>query len=247
MIKKAVPHFFTFSNLFCGCFATYFAFQHQFNLALFFVLLGVFFDFFDGFFARLLEVESPLGVQLDSMADLVTSGMAPGMVMHQLFLFSGVKKIDYTFFYNTDFHFTLSFAPIALVAFLIPMGTALRLARFNLIKEPLPYFRGLPAPASALFLMGIPVLAKHDFVHPFQSYLLNPIALSLICFISVFLMNMHWKMFNLKLKGGMDEMLFPVLLLIGATVLFLLFKVAALSGIILLYILLSSIKFVFKK
>ena len=72
-------------NLLAGCLAVYFAFTHQFNAALLFVLLGVFFDFFDGFFARILGVESELGVQLDSMADLITSGFAPVALMYQLF------------------------------------------------------------------------------------------------------------------------------------------------------------------
>ena len=97
MLKKAIPHLFTSMNLLCGCLATFFAFSHQFNAALMFVFLGVFFDFFDGFFARLLGVESALGVQLDSLADLITSGLAPGVLMYQLFVISGVKSVDYTF------------------------------------------------------------------------------------------------------------------------------------------------------
>ena len=88
MLKKSIPHLFTSLNLLCGCLATYFAFSHQFNAALLLVLAGVFFDFLM-VFARILKVESDLGVQLDSMADLITSGIAPGVLMYQLFVLSG--------------------------------------------------------------------------------------------------------------------------------------------------------------
>ena len=118
-------------NLLAGCLAVYFAFTHQFNAALLFVLLGVFFDFFDGFFARLLGVESELGVQLDSMADLITSGFAPGALLYQLFVLSGVKIIDYPLNISTDISMVFSFAPLALIGFSVTLGAAFRLARFN--------------------------------------------------------------------------------------------------------------------
>ena len=76
MIKQSVPHFFTSLNLLSGCFSIYFAYIFQFETAFVFILAGVFFDMWDGLLARLLGVESELGVQLDSMADMVTSGLA---------------------------------------------------------------------------------------------------------------------------------------------------------------------------
>ena len=135
MLKKAVPHLFTSMNLLCGCLATFFAFSHQFNAALMFVFLCVFFDFFDGFFARLLGVESALGVQLDSLADLITSGLAPGVLMYQLFVISGVKSVDYTFTLIPDFAFVFSIAPMAILGYSITVGAAFRLAKFNLITD----------------------------------------------------------------------------------------------------------------
>lgn len=246
MLKKAVPHLFTSMNLLCGCLATFFAFSHQFNAALMFVFFGVFFDFFDGFFASLLGVESALGEQLDSLADLITSGLAPGVLIYQLFVLSGVKSVDYTFTLIPDFDFVFSIAPMAILGYSITVGAAFRLAKFNLITDPLPYFKGLPAPANALMIMGLPLIFRHPYLLNFNDYLMNPVSLTVCCFISVFLMNTHWKMFTLKFSGGMKSLLFPVLLLMAATGLFLLFGLASLSGIIIIYILLSSIKYMFK-
>ena len=233
-------------NLLAGCLAVYFAFSHQFNAAFLFVLLGVFFDFFDGFFARLLDVQSELGVQLDSMADLITSGLAPGALMYQLFLLSGVKVVDYPLNISSDISMILSFAPLALIGFSITLGAAFRLARFNLLEESYPYFKGLPAPANAILIMGLPFVFQHPNLMVLKDYLMNPVSLMVCCFLSIFLMNIHWKMFSLKANEGMRSFLFPVLLIIGVTALFLLYGLVAISGAIILYIVLSSIKYIFR-
>ena len=246
MIKKIIPHFFTSLNLFAGCLAGYFAFSHQFNAALMFVFLGVFFDFFDGFFARLLKVESPLGVELDSLADLITSGLVPAIVMYQLFLLSGVKTIDFTFSIFHDFSVVFTLAPLAMIAFTITIGSAFRLARFNLIGESLPYFKGLPTPANALMIMGLPLLLRHPNLAEYKFAIMHPISLIFICVLSVFLMNIHWKMFSLKPTGNMGEMFFPILLLLGAIAMLIVFGLAALSGIVVLYMLLSTLKLLTK-
>ena len=83
-IKKHIPNLITLLNLFCGCIAVVFVSELNFEMAFYFVCLGIFFDFFDGFFARLFKVSSPLGLQLDSLADMVTSGVVPGFVMYCL-------------------------------------------------------------------------------------------------------------------------------------------------------------------
>ena len=246
MIKKSIPHVFTSMNFLAGCLAVYFAFNHQFNAALLFVLLGVFLDFFDGFFARILGVESELGVQLDSMADLITSGFAPGALMYQLFVLSGVKIIDYPINISSNISMVLSFAPMALLGFSVTLGAAFRLARFNLLEETYPYFKGLPAPANAIMIMGLPFVFQHPNLATFKDYLMNPVSLMICCFLSIFLMNIHWKMFSLKANEGMRSFLFPVLLIIGATALFLLYGLVAISGAIILYVVLSSIKYIFK-
>ena len=87
-MKKHLPNLFTFLNLFSGCIAVVAAVSNALEVAAIFVCLGIFFDFFDGFLARKLKVQSALGVQLDSLADMVTSGLVPGIVMFQLFILS---------------------------------------------------------------------------------------------------------------------------------------------------------------
>ena len=94
MIKKSVPHFFTSLNLLSGCFSIYFAYIFQFETALVFLITGVFFDVWDGLFARILGVESELGVQLDSMADMVTCGVVPGIILAQLFVMAGNRPFE---------------------------------------------------------------------------------------------------------------------------------------------------------
>ena len=98
-IKKNIPNFFTSLNFLCGCFATYLAFKNLFEAAFFMVFLGAFFDLFDGFFARLFKAESSFGLQFDSMADLITSGLVPGVVMYKLFLEIGIREIDFSFIF----------------------------------------------------------------------------------------------------------------------------------------------------
>ncbi len=94
-VKKHLPNLLTMLNLFCGCLAVMCAARNALEIAAFFVCLGIFFDFFDGFLARKLNVQSDLGVQLDSLADMVTSGLVPGIVMFQLFNLSEGGGMEY--------------------------------------------------------------------------------------------------------------------------------------------------------
>jgi CDP-diacylglycerol--serine O-phosphatidyltransferase len=247
MIRKSIPHIFTLLNLFCGCIAIYLTFSHFFQSALVVVMLGVFFDFFDGFFARLLKVESDLGVQLDSLADMVTSGFVPGAVMYQLFIVSGARNIDYAFQINES-SFVFTIAPLALIGFIIPLGAAFRLAKFNLISDKVPYFRGLPTPANALFIGALPLLINHPLMVNLKDYLLTPVGLSVVVLLSVYLMNTHWKMISLKGvdKSSLQEIIFLFVLLMIAVLMFLLLGLASFVGIIITYVILSLLKNVFR-
>ena len=110
------------------------AYKNLFEAAFLMVFLGAFFDLFDGFFARLLNAESQFGLQFDSMADLITSGIAPSMVMYKLFLEVGIREIDFSFFLlRNEFNFTI--APFALVSFVIALGAAIRLSKFNIDSD----------------------------------------------------------------------------------------------------------------
>ena len=96
LLKRSIPNLFTALNFLCGCFAAFLAYKNLFEAAFLLVFLGAFFDLFDGFFARLLKVESDFGLQFDSMADLVTSGLVPGIVMYNLFMEVGIRELNFT-------------------------------------------------------------------------------------------------------------------------------------------------------
>ncbi len=139
-IKRHIPNTITCCNLFSGCIACVMALQGDFLAAMFFIVAGAVFDFFDGMVARLLKVSSPLGVQMDSLADDVTFGLAPAAIV-----FSFMRGIDFPAF----------LAPVAeyipYYAFLIAVLSAVRLAKFNIDTRQKSTFIGLPTPANALF------------------------------------------------------------------------------------------------
>lgn len=143
-VKKHIPNAITCCNLFSGCVACVMALQGNFVLALWFIVLGAIFDFFDGMVARLLKVSSPLGVQMDSLADDITFGLAPAAVV-----FSFMRTLPLPAF----------LLPVADVfpyyAFLIAVFSAVRLAKFNIDTRQTTSFIGLPTPANALFWVSL--------------------------------------------------------------------------------------------
>lgn len=141
-MKKHIPNIITCCNLICGCIATYCAFYNGFNLAFLFILLGAFFDFFDGMTARALGVSGKLGVELDSLADCVTFGVAPSAMLFALF-----NHVPYPALMANDFFFRA----MPFTAFLIAAFSALRLANFNIDESQRHCFVGLPTPANAIF------------------------------------------------------------------------------------------------
>ena len=142
-MKKHFPNTLTCCNLISGCIATYWAFQSDYQLALLFVVIGAIFDFFDGFAARLLHVSSPIGKELDSLADDVTFGFAPSAVVYSM-ISSLTNEIPL-------FGQPLLGQLLPYVAFIMAAFSALRLAKFNLDERQTTTFIGLPTPANALF------------------------------------------------------------------------------------------------
>ena len=132
LLKKSIPNIFTSLNFLCGCFASYLAFKNLFEAAFLLVLFGTFFDLFDGFFARIFKVESDFGLQFDSMADLITSGMAPGIVMYNLFMETGVNEFNYTIYILKN-EFTFSLFWFVLIIFPIKI-IFLGIFNFNTFK-----------------------------------------------------------------------------------------------------------------
>lgn len=141
-MKKHIPNIITCCNLICGCIATYSAFHHGYQDAFIFILLGAFFDFFDGRIARALGVSGKLGLELDSLADCVTFGVAPSAMIFTLF-----NHVAYPSFMGNEFFFHV----MPFTAFLMAAFSAIRLAKFNLDERQHTEFIGMPTPANAIF------------------------------------------------------------------------------------------------
>jgi len=147
-MKKHIPNTITCCNLISGCIATWTAFQGDALWALGFIIIGAIFDFFDGMTARLLHVSSPIGKELDSLADDITFGFAPSAII---------------FNYLCTFHNHLTFLPF--LAFVMAAFSALRLAKFNLDERQALGFIGLPTPANALFWGALIVGLQEKGLH----------------------------------------------------------------------------------
>ncbi|MDA0757859.1 MAG: CDP-alcohol phosphatidyltransferase family protein [Bacteroidetes bacterium] len=218
-----IPNAFTLLNLFFGCIAVVYGINGDLKTLAFFVVLGLICDFFDGFFARLFKVDSKLGIQLDSLSDLVTFGMTSSVVMLNL--------IENSFFYNNSSHYLISLFPY--FAFIITLASSYRLAKFN-INSSNSEFIGLPTPANAILIVFIPVFFEQINK---MYYLENIIFLTSIIVISSYLLICDLKMFSLKLKNlkfKENRLVFAFIAL--SILLFLTFNMGAFTLIILLYI-----------
>ena len=222
-MKKHIPNFITCLNLFSGCIAILFAFRGNYEVAFIAIMLGALFDFLDGFAARLLNAYSATGKELDSLADVISFGMAPGAIV-----FSLLSKMS-------------SNEWVPYVAFLIPVFSALRLAKFNIDDRQTTSFLGLPVPANAIFWAGI--------VYSYTPFLNKNIGLLLILIcIFCYLLVSEIAMFSLKFKNitwknNQTQFLF----LTGCAIILAIFRLNAFSMLIVWYILLSIINNFFKK
>lgn len=224
-IKAQVPNTITLLNLLSGCIALVYATNANYEMALIWVCTGIFLDFFDGFFARLFNVSSPLGLQLDSLADMVTSGVVPGYVM----------------FMMMNENMNLPFEYFAYFGFLVTLGSCYRLANFNIDERQTDSFIGLPTPANALFIISLPLVLKYTDSLILLEILINPYVLLLICVFSAYILNAEIPLFSLKIKKKFSWASNKLQLsFLAVSVVFLaLFQYAAIPLIIILYVLLS--------
>ncbi|WP_375239977.1 CDP-alcohol phosphatidyltransferase family protein [Aurantibacter sp.] len=244
-IKKHIPNFITLLNLFCGSIAVIFAVNNSLILAAFFVFLGIFFDFFDGFFARKLNVSSEIGLQLDSLADMVTSGLVPGIVLFKLISLS----IDAPAFAdtNTDWNDMFQFSGfkasvLPLIGLFVTCASAYRLAKFNIDVEQQDFFKGLPTPANTLLIMSLPLIIEFQNNDLINSIILNQWFLIGLIVFSCYILTSNIKLFALKFKDySFKNNIIRYVFLILCVVLLIVLHFAAIPLIILLYILLSII------
>jgi CDP-diacylglycerol--serine O-phosphatidyltransferase len=228
-LKAFVPNFITLLNLLSGGIAVIFAVKGDLSTAALFVFFGIFFDFFDGFLARKLNVSSEMGLQLDSLADLVTSGLAPALVLVNLIELSILPSQDAKCF-------------LPYLGLLVLLCSAYRLAKFNISTEQSQFFIGLPTPANALLIMSLPLILDYQNSDSYNALILNPFFLVVVTLLSSFLLNAPVKLIALKFKTwNFSENASKYILIIFSLVGLILFKFAGIPLIIIFYIMLSLI------
>ncbi len=221
-MKKHIPNFITLLNLFCGSIAVIFAVNGNMLATALFVFLGIFFDFFDGLLARKLNVQSELGLQLDSLADMVTSGLVPGLVMFYLLELSNINTY------------------LPYLGLLITLASAYRLANFNIDENQSDSFIGLPTPANALLILSLPLIMEFQNNELMNAIILNKWFLIGITLLSCYLLNANIKLIALKFKNwSFKDNVARYLLVILSVVLLVIFQFAAIPLIILCYVIIS--------
>lgn len=225
IIIKAIPSVITSLNLVCGVIATIFAFKGEIEISAALIICASVFDFFDGLAARLLKAVSEFGKQLDSLADLISFGLAPAMILYNLFLLN-----------NPDGSF-LEYSAVLIVVF-----SALRLAKFNIDTEQAVEFKGLPTPASALLVISIAYYCfKND--NTLTEFFLNPYVLLSISILVSALMVAPIRLLSLKIKSlKIKEIFWQLILIIGAIFLLIIFNILGIGLAIILYLALSFLK-----
>ncbi|WP_139058955.1 CDP-alcohol phosphatidyltransferase family protein [Polaribacter vadi] len=233
-IKKHIPNLLTLGNLFCGTIAAIFAVESNFTGAALFVVIGILFDFLDGFVARLLKVSGDLGTQLDSLADMVTSGVVPGIVMFKL--------IQYDLFDSPN-SFEDSILDISLIGLILTLGACYRLAKFNLDTRQTDSFIGLPTPAMCLFVISLPLIQEYSEIEFVQNLISNNYFLIGVTLVLTYLMNAELPLFSLKFKDSSFKKNWIIyLFLVISLTLILLINYLSIPIIITLYIVLSIFK-----
>ncbi|MEI7500273.1 MAG: CDP-diacylglycerol--serine O-phosphatidyltransferase [Bacteroidota bacterium] len=236
-IKQHIPNILTSLNLLCGLISLTLTFEANYVYASIFIFIAAAFDFLDGNAARIFDAHSEFGKQLDSLADLVSFGVAPGIMIFQMILIHCAGSCNLL----ERMHITPYFA------LLIPICSALRLAKFNIDLRQEVNFIGLPTPANAIFFASIPLvisvqpnifsLIHLDFMEPFFS---NTRILTILAVFFSYLLISDFKIFSMKFKnlnwkGNQLRYIF----LITSMILFILFFLGAIPIIIFLYILMS--------
>lgn len=220
-----IPNLATIGNLIGGCLAIVLLYTDRPRLALFAMLSCLIFDFLDGFLARLLNAHHPWGKDLDSLADMVSFGVVPGLIAHKLASQSGPEWL-------------------AITSLIFPAMAAIRLARYNQDTESSDWFQGLPSPAAAAGVMGLLAIDAYDYFPLVNSLFTGQVSVLVFTYLFAFLMVTSWPHFHpkaIRKNGKLNrEML---LLLVSALVAIIFLKEAAITSIVVLYILLSLINY----
>lgn len=236
MIKRYIPNFLTCMNLLSGCIAIIAAFQDRLQLASLLIGMAALFDFMDGFSARLMKIPTGIGKELDSLADVVSFGVVPGIIVFHLF--NQYPLISQPLF--------IGYPLLSYISLLIPVLSAVRLAKFNLDERQTTSFIGLPTPALAIFVGSLPLILWQIGQAPeginqmivkiiYSPFFLLPmtIVLSLLLVAEIPLFALKLK--NLKWKDNKIRFIFLGI----ALLMFILLQFKAIPLIIVFYVLLS--------
>jgi CDP-diacylglycerol--serine O-phosphatidyltransferase len=235
-LKQHIPNAITCCNLFCGCLAILSAFENNLIQSAYLVGLAAIFDFFDGFAARLLRVTSAIGKDLDSLADMVTFGLVPGVVMYKLLLI-GITNHNAT-------HQTMIPIEFAISAFSITIFSAIRLAKFNNDTRQTSSFIGVPTPAVAIFICSLPLITDQAII----TQLFNPFLLIGLSILFSFLLISELPLFALKFKSfGWKGNRVKYIFLSLSVLLIALLNYSGIAAIIILYIITSIITHLYSK
>ena len=240
MIKQ-IPNIITSLNLLCGCVAIMFAVSGDLVSASFFAFAGIFLDFFDGLAARVLNAQSQVGLQLDSLADVVTSGVLPGIVMVQLLseALTG-NSLEITAIFSTTSNNTSIESYLPFIGLLIAVASGYRLAKFNVDTRQTTSFIGLPVPANTLLILSLPLILSFQASQQMSDVILAPWFLIVLTLVSCVLLNAEIPLFGLKFKTwNFKDNAVRYLFLIASILLLVVLKFIAIPIIIFLYILVS--------
>jgi len=240
MIKQ-IPNIITSLNLLCGCVAIMFAVSGDLVSASFFAFAGIFLDFFDGLAARVLNAQSQVGLQLDSLADVVTSGVLPGIVMVQLLseALTGTS-LDISAIFSSTSNNTSIESYLPFIGLLIAVASGYRLAKFNVDIRQTTSFIGLPVPANTLLILSLPLIISFQASQQITEVILTPWFLIIITLVSCVLLNAEIPLFGLKFKTwNFKDNAVRYLFLISSILLLVVLKFIAIPIIIFLYILVS--------
>ncbi|SEI76452.1 CDP-diacylglycerol---serine O-phosphatidyltransferase [Dyadobacter koreensis] len=224
MLLRHIPNVLTCLNLLCGCIGVVEAFHNNIIISCGLIGIALIFDFFDGFAARLLKVSSPIGRDLDSLADMVTFGLLPSIIIYQLLMQSipdlmGIWK--------------------AYPAFLIAIFSAIRLAKFNNDPRQSDSFIGVPTPANALLIASLPVIVLTQDEY-WKTLIVNTNNLLLLTVVMCYLLIAEIKLIALKFKSfGWQGNEFRYSFLFLTVLLLAFFKILAIPLILVIYIILS--------
>jgi CDP-diacylglycerol---serine O-phosphatidyltransferase len=230
--KSSIPNTLTTLNLICGLLGIYFSFKEQISSALLMIVVASFFDFFDGFLARLLKVSSPFGKELDSLSDLVSFGILPGAM-----LFSVQSALIGQNLSAMQIHELLCvLSPIC-----IPVFSALRLAKFNIDERQTYHFIGLPTPANALFFgaLSFSIIYAEGFLSTIDHI---SFILAFLTVLFSFLLVSELPLLSLKFKTlKFKDNIYKLILISGSLILLIVFGIEGIVFSILLYFVLSLI------